>query len=170
MPAPFDKLKSIFEGQQGAWLSCLIASTGLLTYSLINLYGFLHQETPITTALPPSSSQHKNTHSTEINYPLFGNYIPNGHDKNTIPKTLLNLKLTGVLKASKKGLSQVTIKVGDGKEKNYTVGDTLPSGAKIIRIFDDSALLLRNGQVERLILPVPHLPLFRKPKPLEFEP
>ncbi len=165
-----EKLKPFYEGPQAMWLGLFVVGSYLLVYSLMSLYGFLYpSDTMDEHSLTPSFTHHNHGKHTTILYPLFGNYIPKSHDKNSIPKTILNIKLVGVLKASKKGLSQVTIQIAGGKEKNYSIGDILPSGAKIVRIYDDGVLLLRNGQVERLSLPVNSLPSSSAPKPLEFE-
>jgi type II secretory pathway component PulC len=165
-----NRFKHLFEGPQAIWLSLLILGLYLLVYSVVDLTFFLYPDSQATESQLTAVASHHPHKSMVLSYPLFGNYIPKSNDKNAIPQTLLNIKLVGVLKASQKRFSQVTIQIAGGKEKNYSLGDILPSGAKIIRIYDDGALLLRNGQVERLSLPIPPLPKANQTKPLEFEP
>lgn len=87
-------------------------------------------------------------------FPLFGDYIPSSAQNSAeIPKTMLNLELIGILKASMPQNSQALIRVADNEEKLYFINDPLPGGAVLIRVLDNAILLKRNGKIERLTLP-----------------
>lgn len=147
---------------------------------LISLMLIYHSVSVFFTLYPPPELKHQSVYSKRSpakqtksskspTYPLFGEYIPKDSDKRNIPKTLLNLKLLGILKATDKTRSQVIIQIVGGEENVYKLHSTLPGEAKIVRIFDDSVLLLRQGQLEKLSLTRPKLRADINPKPLEFK-
>lgn len=146
-------------------LSTLIILKSIWSFSAL----FSTKKRPTTSQHHVLNNKKGNHKKVKTHYPLFGEYIPQGNEKGSIPKTILNLKLLGVLKATTKSHSQAIIQVVGGEEKVYKLNDTIPGDAKIIRIFDDSILLLRQGQIERLTLSRPKLKSTQSPKPLEFK-
>jgi len=167
-PMNLEKLVNLQQDKRLIWFAIIFISLISISQSLWSLLDFLTQS-------PPSARHQQTTHQNQaasgpdlLSYPLFGQYIPKDTDKSAIPKTLLNLKLIGVLKAHDKKFSQTTIQVVGGQEKNYAIGDTLPGGAKIINILDDSVFLMHNGRVEKLSFPQSSLPN-STPKPLDFD-
>lgn len=168
LPMNLEKLINLQQDKRLIWIIIIFISLLWISQSLWSLVDFLTQS-PALSRHQQAEHQKKPTSSTDLlSYPLFGQYIPKDTDKNAIPKTLLNLKLIGVLKAHEKKYSQTTIQVVGGQEKNYAIGDTLPGGAKIINILDDSVFLMHKGRIEKLSFPQSSLPN-STPKPLDFD-
>ena len=65
-----------------------------------------------------------------------------------VAETTLNLKLTGVW-ANEDGGS-ATIKLADGREKRFAVGDEIVSGVTLSAVYADQVTLLRGGAREAL--------------------
>lgn len=82
---------------------------------------------------------------------LFGVYVPN--DLNSVKKSMLDVKLVGILLANGVEDSQVIIGSASGEEKSYKLGDKIPGGALIKRITASGVLVERNGVLESLSLP-----------------
>lgn len=68
------------------------------------------------------------------------------------PETHLNLKLRGILASTARQRSRALIQVSNGKEKSYSLGNTIESGVTLTRIFPDRVLIKRNGHFETLKL------------------
>ena len=75
------------------------------------------------------------------------------HSTTQLPKTSLNLQLTGVFVTLPASLSHAVIMVPGGKETIYRVGDFLPGDAKVYEIFSDRVVIQRNDHAEILYLP-----------------
>ncbi len=164
----FEKLLNFKEQKQWIWLSIIVISSVFILFSIVNFYYFFHRVKPQTTRAHLPQTKTATVSNDLLSYPLFGQFLPENSKK--IPKTLLNLKLIGILKASNPSRSQATISVNGGHEQNYFIGQILPGDAKIIRIDRNGLLISREGHIERLSLPRPKLPPLIKPKPLEFKP
>lgn len=166
----FDKTYLLENKQLFALLLVLLLAVSTIISSSWSLFSLLSQS-PNTPNQTQKRVSPQKTHiaTNKSHYPLFGEYIPTASENRTIPKTLLNLKLVGVLKASTKVNSQAIIQIVGGEEKVYRLNDNIPGEAKIVRIFDDSILLLRQGQIERLSLSRPKLKSAYLSQPLEFK-
>jgi general secretion pathway protein C len=100
---------------------------------------------------------------------LFGVHISENLNENLVKKTLLDLTLVGVLFVDKIDESQVIISTPNGEEKTYKIGDTLPGGAVLKRITANGVLVLREGNLESLSLPINELTFEPVPEPLREE-
>lgn len=100
---------------------------------------------------------------------IFGVYVPNDLNVDTIKKSVLDVTLVGILLAKPLEDSQVIIKAANGEEKTYLLGDTIPGGAIIKRITAGSVLVERAGALESLSLPKDDLTFEPIPKPLKEE-
>jgi general secretion pathway protein C len=100
---------------------------------------------------------------------LFGIYVSNDLNEDTVKKSMLNVTLVGILFADKIADSQVIIRSASGEEKTYRIGDTIPGDAVIKRITASGILVKRNGALERLSLPTNELTFEPVPKPLKEE-
>jgi general secretion pathway protein C len=70
----------------------------------------------------------------------------------TPPETKLNLNLHGIYYSSNPQTSFAMIAPANGKSVSYRVGQSLPSGAVLHRIYPKQVILLRNGRHETLRL------------------
>ena len=97
---------------------------------------------------------------------LFGDYVPVHLTDAEIKQSTLDLEVVGVMFSDNKDESQVVIRVDEGEEKYFFVGDELPGGAVIKRITKTGVLVLHNGALERLSLPKNELIFDPPAKPL----
>lgn len=142
-----------------------LALTTMSTMSLVNSFRFTKNH----NSTSPMTVTRKDEPQKASSPTMFGKYIPLSNADKSIPTTMLNLKLIGVLKATPSNKSQAIIQMGQHQEKVFRLNDTLPGDAKIIRIFDKSILLIRQGHVERLSLPDKRLEQTRSLPKLEFQ-
>lgn len=111
----------------------------------------------------------KNSFESILHSSLFGVYVSNDLNENSVKKSMLNVTLVGILFADKKGDSQVIISSANGEEKTYKVGDTIPGDAVIKRIMASGVLVERHGTLESLSLPKNELTFEPVAKPLQEE-
>jgi len=71
-----------------------------------------------------------------------------------VTTTKLNLKLHGIVayKSPKDGYALISS--SNGKQKVYSVGDSLQEGVTVVEIFSDKVVLDNHGKSEELILPI----------------
>ncbi len=86
-----------------------------------------------------------------LNTAFFGDYIPQSIGE--IKKSMLNVKVVGILYSTREADSQAIIKTADGQEQTYRKGDKLPGGVVIQRITPDGVLVMHNNSLESLSLP-----------------
>lgn len=82
---------------------------------------------------------------------LFGEYLSTGQDMD-IKTSMLDVDIVGILYASAPKESQVILRLPNGEEKNYRVGDTIDKGAVIKKINQDSIVILYHARLERINL------------------
>ena len=107
--------------------------------------------------------------SLTIPHPLFGEYVPSNLDAAGVRQSMLNIKVIGILFAANESESQVILQKENGQEHFFRVGDELPGGGVIKRITRDGVLVLREGELERLNLPIDELNFEASSPPLSFE-
>ena len=98
---------------------------------------------------------------------LFGEYLPKDLAGDDVPKTILDLKLMGVMLAEPSQFSQVILKIPGGREKVYHEGDTIPGNARIVKILKDKVIIRRSGRVESIAFPQDKLIFHPSPKPMD---
>ncbi len=101
-----------------------------------------------------------------INAPIFGKYVPGNLGVMDVRKSMLDLKITGIMLAVHEEDSQVIIHSSSGTDQTFRVGDTLPGGAIIKRITADGVFVERKGELESLSFPKNELIFEPQPKPL----
>ncbi len=146
-------------------ITATLCSSAYSLRQIIHLYD--KPITQVTTVAKPIKRQEVSHHKQSGD--LFGQYVPVNLGAKHIPTTILNLRLVGILKATPNQASQAVIDMGNRNEQVYRLNDLLPGHAKIIRIFNNSILILRNGQVERLSLPKHRIIFGQRPTPLEMK-
>ena len=102
-----------------------------------------------------------------LNCPLFGDFVPENLSGMTIKRSLLHLKLIGVVMSADEKKSHVILEMPNKKERVFYLGDQVPGGAVIQKITADEIFVVRNGEVERLSLPEKGLSFGSLPKPLD---
>ena len=70
------------------------------------------------------------------------------------PDTRLKLTLRGALASDEPDNARAIIADAQGKDEQYSIGDTLPGNAELSEIYPDRVILKRNGRYETLRLPV----------------
>lgn len=103
-------------------------------------------------------------YSTTITSPTVTLFSKNNHQQNyhiakwhlfgvsNLPKTNLNLHLSGIFIDSDPQKSHIAISLANQQEKIYRQNDILPAGIKIYKILPDKVILQRNQQQEVLTL------------------
>ena len=69
------------------------------------------------------------------------------------PDTRLKLTLRGALASDEPDNARAIIADAQGKDEQYSIGDTLPGNAELSEIYPDRVILKRNGRYETLRLP-----------------
>ena len=131
-----------------------ILSLGLCTCLVLEWFTTLlqvHNQSKVNlAATQPVFSSTQKSHATQAYSPiLFGNYEP----KQTVKQSMLNLVIVGILLANQEVASKVILRTPSGREVSFKQGDTVPGGARILKITAESVLLDYQGSLERLELP-----------------
>ncbi len=85
---------------------------------------------------------------------LFGSYISNIE---SLPEAQLNITVVGIFYASNPDNSQVLLSSAGAPAKVFKLHQTIPGGAKIKEILQDTIVLEQNGKLQKLRLKVPNL-------------
>ena len=101
-----------------------------------------------------------------LEIPLFGNYASVNGNGGIIRQSTLAIDIIGIMYSSRASHSQVLIRLNNGEEHSYVVGDELPGGAVIKKIKVDSVVILFQGTLEVLNLPANKLQFDEPAKPL----
>ena len=97
---------------------------------------------------------------------FFGDYVPKNINDGEVKQSMLDMKVVGIMFAQQEENSNAVIKVADGEEKTYRLGDELPGNAIIKKITPNLVLILRKGTLESLGLSKNNLKFEVAPKPL----
>lgn len=135
---------------------------------IMQLLNIMQLRAPAAQIVPPIKTDKKtdaiSKNSPLFTWPLFGDYV--SLTTEDVKQSTLDFEVAGVLYSTDSRSSRVLIRVAEGEEKSYFIGDTLPGGAVIKRIDPRGVIVLHNGAMESLSLPKNGL-LFSKPaKPL----
>ena len=127
----------------------LIAFLGILL-GLIFLTLFAPLSVPDRTAIAAAPGQSNSNQTVNVKSPFPASAIAPAalEEAPAVAETTLNLKLTGVW-ANEEGGS-ATIKLADGREKRFAVGDEIVSGVTLSAVYADQVTLLRSGAREAL--------------------
>ncbi len=124
----------------------------------------------VTTSSHPSRSTPSELHRHELNAGLsalfFGDYVPKNLNEEGVKRSMLNLKVVGIMLSSHEEDSHVILQTASGHDQTFRVGDVVPGGAVIKRITVEGVLVDRNGELESLTLPKNDLLFDAPPKPL----
>lgn len=120
--------------------------------SALSLYNLYAKEEHTQPPISPQTVKVNQTAKADES-PIFGDYVPEDIDDANIKKSMLNLSIVGVIYAENEEDSQVLIRLADGKENVYQIGDMLPGGGTIKRITPLGVVVSRNGTLESLSLP-----------------
>lgn len=94
--------------------------------------------------------------------PYFGQYLPD--DGNGIQQADLDFELVGVLYSEDPNDSQVIVRQSNQEEKFYHINNTLPGGAVVKKVTENSVIILYDGKLQQLSLPKDSLAFEAKPK------
>lgn len=122
------------------------------------------EETQDLTVLSASQEEPNVQKSLEI--PLFGQYASVNLNGDVMKQSTLDVDIIGIMYSSKASHSQVLIRLNNGEEHSYFVGNVLPGGATIKRIKPDSVVVLYQGALEVLNLTKSKLQFDEPVKPL----
>ena len=142
----------------GAALVLLTASLAQWTWALIQPVS--QPATPVTTRIGHATT--KTTDSRVENMlaiELFGHNPTADEKSKDAPVTSLNLVLLGVVAAGGESLALISV---DGRDQQpFAIGEEIAHGAVLDAVYPDSAIILRRGVRESLVLQenMPSLPL-----------
>lgn len=113
---------------------------------------------PVTVQAIPETPKNKVVATKEdsvksiLKASLFGVYVSNDLNEQSVKKSMLNVTIVGILFADKIEDSQVIIRSSNNEEKTYKIGDKIPGDAVIKRIMAEGVLVEREGNIESLTL------------------
>lgn len=110
---------------------------------------------PAPAAAPQDARMSGERGPDAARHALFGEPEAESGDETEVteaPETTLQLVLRGVIATGSAGTARAII-AGRSGEESYRIGDDLPGGAVLERIFPNRVLLRRNGRFEELRMP-----------------
>ena len=137
----------------------------LLLLSLFQLRSLVGPE-PIASAPALAVAPAETNVLKLLEIPLFGQYVTVMPPAAGMKPSTLSVELMGIMYANKPSESQVLIRLNNGEEHSYFIGDNLPGGAVIKRIKPDKTIILYQGSLEVLTLPKKSLQFEKPEKPL----
>ncbi|HVT63061.1 MAG TPA: type II secretion system protein N [Legionellaceae bacterium] len=145
-------------------------AAALFLYAVISgsvMFYQVHSELQI----PPTHPSRLNSstpirHKQRLNVHIFGEYVPKILGDASVKPSELNVSIAGIVFSPENHMSQVIINISDGDSRSFSVGDTLPGGAKIKQITPDGVIIEREGELESLSLPKNDLIFEPLPTPL----
>ena len=169
---PLSDLPDFFSSRWGKIAALLICGVMfcLILILMVRFYSIFSEPIVVESKTVLSTATTKQEDSSKIiDAHIFGTYIPKGLNGQDVKKSLLNLKVIGIMLAKPSKFSQVVIASPNGKQRVYHQGDTLPGGAKIKNIMKSGVLIERNGQLESLMMPKDSLTFDPMPGRLNLE-
>ena len=149
----------------------------LLTFLLLGeIYSGVKTIFTLDNTMKPQDINTRSVPATEkntalaagINTHFFGTYVPIDVTTADVKATMLDLKIVGIMFATKDSASQIIIQTAGGAQKTYNIGDTVTEGVIVRKITSEGALLAHHGSLESLTLPQQALSFEPPPKPLDF--
>ena len=113
-----------------------------------------------------STSQDEPNVQKSLEIPLFGHYAAVNFNGDVMRQSTLDVDVIGIMYSSKAWHSQALIRLNNGEEHSYLIGDVLPGGAIIKKIEPDSVLISLQGALEVLSLMKSKLQFDEPAKPL----
>ncbi len=138
-----------------------------LVSGIINMYELEHYQIRAALSSRNNAINQALDPKNALSQSLFGEYVPKSLNDVSIKKSMLNVQVVGILFANDENESQVMLKMTNGDERIFHVGDSLPGQAMIKRITADGVLVERNGVLESLSLPKNELIFAPQALPLE---
>jgi general secretion pathway protein C len=135
-------------------LGLVILFCFLIIWQLIGLFSYFSEARNASYSSesvklePPPKVDYKSI----IESSLFGQDLSDNINVGNIKRTLLNIKLVGVMLATPEKYSQAIIQLANGKQKVVYEGSVIPSVGKIKKIYAESVIIERDGQIERLTM------------------
>lgn len=102
-----------------------------------------------------------------LTLPLFGKYVAKLSAGQVLQKSTIGLRLIGIMYSpTTENASQVVIRMRDGEEQTYGVGEQLPGGVTIEKIEANRVILRNDDVLEELTFPRLQLNFEKPAKPL----
>lgn len=139
---------------KGVCLACALFALWQVTMGMKTYFSYMsmvNEPQPSLTAMKQNSNPAEERKYLQT--PLFGVYVPKNLNDGDVKRSMLNLKVVGVMFAARESDSQVIIRNENGHEQLFRVGDHLAGGVLIKRITLDGVLVVHNGELESLSLP-----------------
>ncbi len=109
----------------------------------------------------------QSTMQKTLSIPIFGDYIPKALVDLDVKPSGLNLLLVGVVYSPNTQESQAIISIPGSQTQTFSIGNSVPGGAKIKQITPDGVLLEHEGELESLSLPRNELTFKPPSEPLD---
>ncbi len=144
----------------------------LLSYELLSdavQYYRIHVALKKQVSIPahPHKSNKPSTMQKTLSIPIFGDYLPKALVDLNVKPSGLDLFLVGIVFSPNTQESQAIISVPGSSTQTFSVGNSVPGGAKIKQITPDGVLLEHEGELESLSLPKNALIFESLPVPLK---
>jgi len=155
------QLNIIYEKPLIAKLICLLFLVLILFTLFSSLYDFKNifsdsmKDNQSLVTINDKSVKELVKHGLDVE--IFGKYVPKQLGDANIRPSILNVKLIGVMFSPDKKNSQVILRLANGIERVFKIGDTIPGCAKILHISEDGIVVNRDGVMERVNLPTDKL-------------
>ena len=151
-------------------LICLLLTILLVLEIATGVHSFFSLEKAMSVRhdqpMETTSGVKKDSMNTALKTTLFGEYVPQSIVDADVKKSILRVKVVGIMFANTESLSHVIIRSAGGREQTFGVGDSLPGGGVIKRITSDGVLIWRDGSLESLSLPKSALTFEAPSRPL----
>ena len=137
----------------------LVVLSGLIAWNLFTTWRLLFDDetsVEIDTVAAEDNALEISFNLTDLpKWHLFGQAPISDGAK--VPDTRLQLNLLGIMQAGDPQYSQAIISAANGESKVYGIDDELPGGAKLKQVLSRSVIIERDGELEKLALPVSKL-------------
>ncbi|MGV3740597.1 MAG: type II secretion system protein N [Gammaproteobacteria bacterium] len=147
----------------------------LLAYQLLSgvvQYYSIHSDlkkTLVISRQAPVKKSQQASMQKQLSIAIFGEYIPKTLVDINVKPSGLDLSIAGIVFSSDPSKSMVIINAPGNQTQTFSIGDTVPGGAKIKQITPDGVVLKRDGELESLSLPKDELIFESEPEPLKQE-
>lgn len=140
--------------------------SGLIQY--YHMHDAFKPKSFVSTKVPAKNVK-KASMQKNLSIPIFGEYIPKTLVDLDVKPSGLDLSIAGIVFSPNAKKSMVIINLPGNQVQTFSVGDTVPGGAKIKQITPDGVVLTRDGELESLSLPKDELLFESLPEPLQQE-
>lgn len=165
-------LYEFLTSKQGTVVSLLLSTVFLVSIVFTTYHNYqVFYRRPVAITPPAKFKARSNSSDYQalLQSELFGKYLPESASVNRVKRSLLNVKVVGIMLAVPERFSQVIITTPSGRDKVLNVGDEIEDGVKVVKILKQKVLIERDGQIESLSIDRKSLKFEPSTTPLRME-